>query len=325
MSDSNAELSVKKYLDNPRTEEMLAGVLTDEHARKALLRAALLSLKSNSELAKCTTKSWTRALLDSAELRITPGLLGRGYFVPRRNNKAPGRPLEVSFDPGAGGMIEIAYRTNMVKRIEAHAVHRGEHFEYCCDPFTRLKYIPNMGKKREPVVAAFAAFELMTGGLVIEVLDEYDLTKIRELGFGGPSGPWAKWESQMAEKSAIRRGFKRIPHNENPEFIRMLSLVDRADGFDTIEAKGESSDEPAQEAAPVNVKALPAPLPTAQQTDVRRRTNELSRKLKEKMASGDVIKVNPAVDAAPPSHDHDGVVPDDYFPVSESTPNMESI
>jgi len=111
---------LKAFFDRVEVRNKLAEVASNHFTADELTRLALLAASRQPDLLKCTQTSVLRALIDAAELGIKPGgVMGRGYLVPRWNNKIKPAGLECCFDPGWRGLADIARRSGKVRRIEA--------------------------------------------------------------------------------------------------------------------------------------------------------------------------------------------------------------
>lgn len=216
----------------------------------AMIRLSLMALSRSPELAKCTLGSILRSLMDASALRIRPGgLNGRGYLVPRRNNKVDPAVWECHFDPGWRGLVDVARRSRQLKTIGAQVVREGDVFEYGYYPLPKLVWEPlRDGAEDRKVTAAFAVAELTDGAIQIEVIEGSDLEKIKKAS-AAQSGPWASWESEMCRKSAVKRLCKYLPVPADfDELDRAMAISDGADIGDrsVIETTGEESPQPTQ-------------------------------------------------------------------------------
>jgi recombination protein RecT len=208
---------------------------------EAMIRLSLMAFSKSPILAKCTLASILRSLMDAAALRVRPGgLNGRGYLVPRKNNKTNPPTWECHFDPGWRGLVDVARRSKMLKAIGAQVVREGDYFEYGYDPLPVLKWKPLRGlaqadsegviDKRQ-IIAAFAVAQLEGDAVQIEVLEGEDLAQIKKSSAAGDSGPWADWESEMCRKSAVKRLCKYLPVPD--DFDDLDKAMAMSDGADT--------------------------------------------------------------------------------------------
>jgi recombination protein RecT len=209
---------------------------------EAMIRLSLIAFSKTPILSKCTLASILRSLMDAAALRVRPGgLNGRGYLVPRKNNKTNPPTWECHFDPGWRGLVDVARRSGKVKSLGAQVVRAGDYFEYGYDPLPTLKWKPlrEIGAaeadadgviERRPIIAAFAVAHLADDAIQIEVLEGEDLKQIKSSSAAGDSGPWADWESEMCRKSAVKRLCKYLPVPDDfDDLDKAMAMSDGAD------------------------------------------------------------------------------------------------
>lgn len=227
------ENTLKAYLSGPAVMGKLAEVVGKTMRPEALIRMALMAASRNPDIAKCTRDSVLRALLDAAELGIAPGgLQGRGYLVPRKNNKAKDANgnsitvLECNFDPGWRGLLDIARRSDKIKSVEAHVIYTNEKHRILFGTTPLLEHEPMLDGDRGQVLCAYAVATFRDGTQQVELVTGPDLDKVRNMG--AKSGPWETWYEEMARKTAIRRLCKFLPYE--PELERAIEVSHAADG-----------------------------------------------------------------------------------------------
>ena len=150
--------TMQQYIQSMQGEikKALPSVITPERFTRMVLSA----ISVNPKLASCTPKSFLGAMMSAAQLGLEPNTpLGQAYLIPY-NNKGT---LEVQFQIGYKGLLDLAYRSGEVDIIQAHIVYENDTFEceYGLNP--TLKHIPADSKKGEPV-KVYAAFRTKTGG-----------------------------------------------------------------------------------------------------------------------------------------------------------------
>lgn len=225
------------YLRSPavlaKLKEVGDKVLTPDN----LVRMTLTAASRTPELLECSQVSILRAMLDAATLKIAPGGRGRGYLVPRKNNK--NNTMECHFDPGWQGMLDIARRSKQIKSIDAHVIYEGEEFELEYGLNERFTHKPDLSLAGGNVIASYAVAHLMNGGHQLVIVPRRDLDKIRTGKGVAQNGPWATWFDEMAKKTAIRRLCKFLPYE--PELQETLEALDAVDGDDIIEVEQEQA------------------------------------------------------------------------------------
>ena len=228
--------SLKDYLSSGDVVKRLAEVCGAVMKPQDLVRLTLMAASRQPEIMRCTKTSVLRALMDAAALGIKPGgLMGRGYLVPRARNWKDDngrwhKELELHFDPGWRGLIDIARRSGQIRRIEAHVVFESDEFEVQRNPFTTIRHVPNEGKDPGAIRAAYAVAQFADGSEQIEIVWRRDIDQIRALG--AAKGPWDTWAPEMARKTAVRRLCKYLPYD--PILERALEAATDAEAEEAI-------------------------------------------------------------------------------------------
>ena len=207
--------SMQAYIKSMEGEikKALPSVITPERFTRMVLSA----ISVNPKLASCTPKSFLGAMMSAAQLGLEPNTpLGQAYLIPY-NNKGT---LEVQFQIGYKGLLDLAYRSGEVDIIQAHIVYENDTFEceYGLNP--TLKHIPADSKKGEPV-KVYAVFRTKTGGFGFEVMS---MDEIREHAakysqtYGSKYSPWTNTFEEMAKKTVLKKVLKYAPMKS--EFAR---------------------------------------------------------------------------------------------------------
>ncbi len=228
---------LKSFLDSPAVRAKLAEAAGAAMKPEDLIRLTLIAASRSPDIAKCSRESILRSLMDAAALGIKPGgLMGRGYLVPRKNNK--NNTMECCFDPGWRGLVDIARRSGQIRRIEAHVVFEKDVFTVERTPLTVVRHVPSEDASPGAVRAAYAVAEFSGGEFQIEILYRRDLDKVRKMGAN--AGPWSTWYDEMARKTAVRRLCKYLPYD--PAVDAAIRVLDEQDG--DLEAALRSPDAP---------------------------------------------------------------------------------
>lgn len=177
-----------------------------------MARIAMTALSRNELLAQSTPESFLGALLTAAQLGLecnTP--LGQAYLIPYKNGKT-GR-IETQFQLGYQGMLDLCYRTNQYKTIQARVVYKGDDFDYSYGFKENLRHIPR-GKSNEPIYV-YAYYELTSGGHAFEVMSWNEVKKFAEQYSQSvkykKSSPWQSDPEAMAKKTVLKKVMKYAP------------------------------------------------------------------------------------------------------------------
>ena len=227
-------------------EKALPSVITPER----FTRIALTAYSRNEKLQECTAESFLGSMMQAAQLGVEPNTpLGQAYLIPYRNKGV----MEVQFQLGYRGMIDLAYRSGEVQNIQAHEVYENDTFEYELGLEPKLRHIPAL-KDRGNVILYYAVFKLTNGGVGFEVMSKEDVeafAKKKSKTYG--TGPWQSDFDAMAKKTLVKRLLKFAPLKS--DFVRAISsdetikteigenMADLPDETVTIDAETTASTE----------------------------------------------------------------------------------
>lgn len=177
------------------------GTMTWEYALAALAQET----KANPALAECEPASVIGAWAQTLQLGLPLGPLGLAYLVPFKR--------ECVCIIGYQGYIELAYRSGLVKAVNARLVYEHEHFRELAGTSNRIEHEILPPREDSQIVAAYAVADLKAGGKSWKVIREPDWTKARAaspLGSKG-KGLWAEHFPEAVLKTAVRRAAKLWP------------------------------------------------------------------------------------------------------------------
>ncbi len=241
--------TLRDYIKSMEGEikKALPSVLTPERFTRMMLSA----VSNTPKLPECTPKSFLAAMMSAAQLGLEPNTpLGQAYLIPFKNKGV----LEVQFQVGYKGLIDLAYRSGEVDIIQAQAVHENDVWEceFGIDP--KLKHIP-ADTNRGEVVRYYAMFRTKTGGYGFEVMSVDDIKAHAQKysqSFNSSFSPWKSNFDAMAKKTVLKQCLKYAPMKSDfvkaiasDETIKhelsedMYSVTDETVYEDAIEAEAE--------------------------------------------------------------------------------------
>lgn len=201
----------------PEIRKALPSVLTPER----FTRIALSALNNTPALQQCTPMSFLAALMNAAQLGLEPNTpLGQAYLIPYKNKGQ----LEVQFQVGYKGLIDLAYRNGQMQTIQAQAVYENDTFEYEYGLEPKLVHKPAYSDRGE-VTYFYGIFRTVNGGFGFSVMSKADMdqyAKTYSKAFESSYSPWKTNYEEMAKKTVIKQALKYAPIRT--EFQRALSL-----------------------------------------------------------------------------------------------------
>ena len=171
---------------------------------------AAQAMLSNPYLIKVATENPSSLINSLKNLALVGYTLNpvrkQGYLVPM--GKA------IIFVPSYMGLVDELVASVLVNKIEAHPVFEGEEFEIKLGTNGRLRHKPNpWGKREKSNLQGCYWFAVLVDGT--EMFDTISLEEIEKIRLRAPSAksssPWDTDYIEMARKTAIRNGYKKVP------------------------------------------------------------------------------------------------------------------
>ena len=173
-----------------------------------LIRIALTEMRMNPRLFDASKESLLGALMVSAQLGLEPGTLGYCYLVPYQNKKTG--QLEIQFQLGYKGILELVRRSGQVENIEARVVYEKDKFDFEYGLNPKLTHKPALKERGKPV-AVYAIARFKSGATAFDVMSVDEIESIKKRSKSPEYGPWVTdWEA-MAKKVIIKRLCKYLP------------------------------------------------------------------------------------------------------------------
>lgn len=207
-SEGGGEIKTLMGRVEPYIQEALPGII----GKDRFVSTCLTTLRNNPELMECDQRSLLGALVQCAQLGLTPDTLGQAYLVPFRDKDRPKKRVQLII--GYRGMIDLARRSGELQSIQAAVVKESDEFDYKLGLDEKLDHTPSLHDRAdEDVKAAYCIARFKDGGHHIEVMgiDEIKSVANQSGSKGSWSTPWKEHFEEMAKKTVIRRAFKLLP------------------------------------------------------------------------------------------------------------------
>jgi recombination protein RecT len=222
-----------------------------------MLRMMFTELRETPELSRAPMDSLLGALMTAAQLGLEIGnKLGHVYLIPRRIKGQP----EIVFVIGYRGLVDLAFRSGMVRELSALCVWRGEPFAWRAGDDPRIEHEPDpdADAREENFRCAYAIGKLTTGGTERVVIGRRHIARARQgSAIGEGKGPWASdWEA-MVSKTAIRRLAALLPLSAE---MRGALVMDERPAVPMLPDRVLSIDEAAARVSESVVEVEPEPV-----------------------------------------------------------------
>lgn len=210
--------TMQQYIKSMEGEikKALPSVITPERFTRMVLSA----LSVNPKLASCTPQSFLGAMMSAAQLGLEPNTpLGQAYLIPYNNHGT----LEVQFQIGYKGLIDLAYRSGEVEVVQSHIVYTNDTFECEFGLEPKLIHKPADSDRGDPV-KVYAIFKTKSGGYGFEVMSMDEVKKHAEKYSQaynkGSTSPWQTNFEEMAKKTVLKKALKYAPLKS--DFVRAV-------------------------------------------------------------------------------------------------------
>lgn len=187
---------------NRREFEKLLG---SEALAEQFITATMTDFRLNPGVYECDPYSVVGGMRQAAQLGLSFGPLGHVYLVPFKRSR-DAMPW-ATFILGYRGMIELAYRSGQVKRIEANVVREGDDFSFRYGTNARLDFTPSGAPPPGGEwTHVYALAELKNGGKPFRVLTPHDVLERRKhsKAADSPHSIWKTHPEDAWKKSAVR-------------------------------------------------------------------------------------------------------------------------
>jgi len=204
-----------------------------------LIKIAVAAAQRTPLLLECTPQSVVRAVIQGAELGLTPGsALNQAYLVPFKNKKT--QQYEAQLIVSAQGLSELAYRSGLISTIQSEVVYEGDVFEFELGLAPKLKHIPSgLTEDSAHITHAYMVVTLKDGGQVFRVFTRSQIDRIRGRSQARDYGPWVTDYAEMARKTVVKNGMKYVPKS-----IEVARAVQQDNAIESGDWSGVEFDAP---------------------------------------------------------------------------------
>ena len=180
---------------------------------KRFIRIALTAVSSNPKLCQACILSPTTfvgAMMNAAQLGLEPNTaLGKAYLLPYNNlDKNTGKKIpQVQFQIGVYGYIDLAFRSGLVKSIDADVRRQKDFWQYEKGDNDILRHIPYDEGDPGEAIGYYAIVKMKDGAVHKAYMSKFQVlthakrfSKSYNRKTGTFSGPWETDFDAMAKK-----------------------------------------------------------------------------------------------------------------------------
>jgi phage RecT family recombinase len=283
-------LTIDEAVEHPEVLRRFQAALGDKLDAGQYLSTIRGMVKENPLFAKVDVWELVRCALDLAELGLRPNTpFGHAYIIPREKFKGkPNAKVELSIMLGYQGLLELAWRANVVESIFAAAVCEGDDFDFAYGTDGFLKHRPRGPRDNDKIIEFYAYAKLKGGGESFVVWDKEDVNKIRarsdaynyamsqDANSYSRKTPWLTDYVSMGNKSVLKQLLKVLP--KSAEFLAYGIQLDGVAESSTISYPGAPGEMKKgqqaishQQTVPLDLGMKPRPTVNADVVDLRDR------------------------------------------------------
>jgi recombination protein RecT len=192
---------------SPEFREQVALALPGGVTPERFARIAVTALLDSPEVAQAEPDSVFRALLRCAQDGLLPD--GREAALVVFGSRKDGARRAV-YMPMVGGLRKLAGEHGWT--IQARVVYERDEFRVELGDTPRIRHVPvRPGEDRGRPIGAYAVARHADGRVEVEVMGIEDIERVRRVSRAANEGPWVDWWDRMAEKTVVRRLFRKLP------------------------------------------------------------------------------------------------------------------
>jgi len=215
--------AVSTWLLSTETQEQMALALPRHVDPGRLARQFLTQCKKIPKLVECSGPSLAGGLMEVAQLGLDLGTRGHAWLLPYKVQGTMTANLIVGYK----GMLDLAWRSDQIRTVYAHAVHEGDVFEYRFGSEQVIQHMPGPKATQGDITHAYAGLETIHGGKMMDVMLIEDINAIRQRARARDKGPWVTDYAEMCKKTVVRRVLKLGPCST--ELQRAITLDEEAE------------------------------------------------------------------------------------------------
>lgn len=217
----NKQLTIKEYLSKLETEFKTSEIVqtTKKHIVDKIWAGFMLTGLKNKDVFKCDRLSIIDSLLKCSQFELIPNGTGQCCLLPYKN----GDVSNLQFQPEYKGIIEIAYRTGIVKSINSSTVYENDAFDFDegSNPF--VKHKKTLGERGQ-LIGVYVVINLQDSQ-IIQVMAKKEIDSVmnktkqvitaKKYNNGkDEKSIWFNYYDEQAKKTVIKRALKLAPKSE---------------------------------------------------------------------------------------------------------------
>ena len=180
-----------------------------------MIQICVTEIARNPKIAECSIPSIFGAIIQASILGFSPASsLGECYFVPFWNSKTGQSDLQ--FMIGYKGYMKLARQSDMIAKIYAECVYKGDKFKYLLGLHKQLEHEPVLSNERKDAdieyVYAVCIYKDGLSDFIVLTRQEVERLRLRSPSQKAvPTGAWLTDYAAMSKAKAVKQLAKWLP------------------------------------------------------------------------------------------------------------------
>ncbi len=203
---------MKASLDYDHIESLLPASINSDF----FIKSCMLYISQEESLLKCTGDSILASMYTAAQVGLVPSRQTRqAYFVAAKD--------ECQFLPGYRGLLDLCYRSGMVKSVGSRIVYSDDEFTFKYGTTQFIDHAPSMNPNPSRVMThAYCVIEL-NGGIFFEVRSKDQIDERRMNCSLSSRWFWDNYYDEMARNEILKITLKTVPVSHDVQHAVGLS------------------------------------------------------------------------------------------------------
>lgn len=225
---------VREQLNGEKMLAELRVALPSNISVVSFKQVAIAAVNKNPDLAHADRGSLFTSCVECAQDGLLPNGKEAALVIYKTKAQGNGYVSKVRYMPMIAGLYKKARSSGDIQTLRSHVVYEADHFVYSLGLEPNLEHEPALMADRGKAVGAYAVARLQDGTVELEFMPTAEINEVRKASKSPDKGPWAKWWSEMARKTVVRRLYKRLP--TSTELDRIIDRENMHYDQDKLEA-----------------------------------------------------------------------------------------
>lgn len=203
-----------------------ARIVGKERAQEFATHVSIMA-QQNDKIRHCSPHSVVVGMMACVRLDLMPNTPEQyAHLIPYGN--------DLQFQLGYKGLVELAYRSGVVQKIDAELVFPEDIWEIEQGTERRLIHkltaesLERDRTKADEAIFAYATAVLQNGERTFYVLSKSEIKKVKEKSVKAikDGTPWKEWEEEQIKKTAVKRFTKLLPKSDQDKRLAYAVQMD---------------------------------------------------------------------------------------------------